>query len=392
MAEGVIKSPTDTANVGPKTRTYTYGTGAETTHARLGGIVDEAGNELSLPIAEPVASNAPAIPVRQPTGAVFAVSGPITRAQIDAAPIGIYTQGTNTVAVTVGNFPAGFNVNNAVQLAAGGNTIGNVGVNGTVPVSGPLTNTELRATPLPINGTVAVSGTVPVSLASVPSHAVTGPLTNTELRAAAVPVSGTFFQATQPVSLATNTPDVTDRAGRLLGVVTVAALTDGTQKAVARGGAKGTTVAADVTSTPFDANTQAMDVAVKGTAGMVESTALSAISATGTAGAAVTLTIPAPAAGLFNYVYSLEITAYTTVARAGAAAPIVVTSSNLGAAAAAGLTWTFSTAAAIGTSELRSHGTGNAMKAATAAAVTTVVCPATPSVIWRVNATYRQAA
>jgi hypothetical protein len=34
-------------------------------------------------------------------------------------------------------------------------------------------------------------------------------------------VSGTFFQATQPVSLATNTPDVTDRSARLLGHVTV---------------------------------------------------------------------------------------------------------------------------------------------------------------------------
>lgn len=71
--------------------------------------------------------------------------------------------------------------------------------------------------------TTAVTGTFwqatqPVSLASVPSHAVTGPLTNTELRAAVVPVfvdggqvaitnfpatqavTGTFWQATQPVS------------------------------------------------------------------------------------------------------------------------------------------------------------------------------------------------
>lgn len=32
-------------------------------------------------------------------------------------------------------------------------------------------------------------------------------------------VTGTFFQATQPVSIAANTPDVTDRAARLLGVV-----------------------------------------------------------------------------------------------------------------------------------------------------------------------------
>ena len=47
------------------------------------------------------------------------------------------------------------------------------------PVTGPLTNTELR------------TSAVPVSLASVPSHPVTGPLTNTELRTSAVPVSGT---------------------------------------------------------------------------------------------------------------------------------------------------------------------------------------------------------
>lgn len=37
----------------------------------------------------------------------------------------------------------------------------------------------------------------------------------------AIPVTGTFFQTTQPVSLATNTPDVTDRSARLLGHVTI---------------------------------------------------------------------------------------------------------------------------------------------------------------------------
>jgi hypothetical protein len=59
----------------------------------------------------------------------------------------------------------------------------------------------------PATDVVSVQGisggtVIPVSLASVPSHAVTGPLTNTELRLTAVPVSGTFFQGTQPVSLA----------------------------------------------------------------------------------------------------------------------------------------------------------------------------------------------
>lgn len=63
-------------------------------------------------------------------------------------------------------------------------------VQGTVTVSGPLTDTQLRATAVPVSGTVGVSGAV----------SVTGPLTDTQLRATAVPVSGTFWQATQPVS------------------------------------------------------------------------------------------------------------------------------------------------------------------------------------------------
>jgi len=44
------------------------------------------------------------------------------------------------------------------------------------------------------------SGRVPVDITG--SAAVTGPLTDTQLRATAVPVSGTFWQATQPVSAA----------------------------------------------------------------------------------------------------------------------------------------------------------------------------------------------
>lgn len=115
----------------------------------------------------------------------------------------------------------------------GGSSItvdGTVGVSGTVAVSGPLTDSQLRAT------------AVPVSLASVPSHAVTGPLTDTQLRASAVPVSlasvpshavtnagtfavqvtsapttavtGTFWPATQPVSIAAAVP-ITDNSGSL---------------------------------------------------------------------------------------------------------------------------------------------------------------------------------
>lgn len=89
--------------------------------------------------------------------------------------------------------------------------------------AGGLTNAELRASPVPVQATLdpaglatdtgqatgnaslasidtKLTGPVAVSLASVPSHPVTGPLTDTQLRAVAVPVSGVFFQGTQPVS------------------------------------------------------------------------------------------------------------------------------------------------------------------------------------------------
>jgi hypothetical protein len=152
----------------------------------------------------------------------------------------------------------------------------------TQPVSGPLTDTELRASAVPVSGTFW-QATQPVS----------GPLTDTQLRATAVPVSGTFWQATQPVSLSSlpalatgantigsiantsfgisgtlpafaSTPTV--NLGTLNGVALDATLTGGTQKAITRGGAKGATTAADVTSTSVDSNTQALDVSVKGTA------------------------------------------------------------------------------------------------------------------------------
>lgn len=50
---------------------------------------------------------------------------------------------------------------------------------GTQPVSGPATDAQLRATPLPVSGNVGVTGSV----------AVTGPLTDAQLRANPVPIS-----------------------------------------------------------------------------------------------------------------------------------------------------------------------------------------------------------
>jgi hypothetical protein len=47
---------------------------------------------------------------------------------------------------------------------------------------------------------VTNAGTFAVQVTSAPTTTVTGPLTDTQLRATAVPVSGTFWQATQPIS------------------------------------------------------------------------------------------------------------------------------------------------------------------------------------------------
>lgn len=163
-----------------------------------------------------------------------------------------FTSGSATVSMRTSQGSAGTFLNQS--LTVGGNVIGKVGIDQTTPgtsnavsvtntsipvtgtffqatqpVSGPITDTQIRATALPISGTVgvnnfpatqAVTGTFfqttqPVSIAAMPSTPVTGTFFQ-----ATQPVSGTFFQATQPVSLATNTPDVTDRAGRLLGQVT----------------------------------------------------------------------------------------------------------------------------------------------------------------------------
>lgn len=114
------------------------------------------------------------------------VTGPATDAQLRATPLPI----SGTVTVTDGSGP--ITVDGTVDVS------GPVAVTGsfwqtTQPVSGPLTNDEMRAAPLPVSG----------------------PLTDTEIRATALPVSGTvsvgnfpgtqavtgaFWQTNQPVS------------------------------------------------------------------------------------------------------------------------------------------------------------------------------------------------
>lgn len=83
---------------------------------------------------------------------------------------------------------------------------GTVGVSGSVTVVGALTDTQLRATPVPISGTISTGLTqpltdaqlraTPVPVSGTISTGLTQPLTDTQLRATPVPISGTITAVT----------------------------------------------------------------------------------------------------------------------------------------------------------------------------------------------------
>ena len=110
-----------------------------------------------------------------------------------------------------------------------------------------------------------------------------------------------------------------------------------------------------------------------------------AVTATGIAGAAVTLTLPAAGAGLFHYITFIRIAKFATALLTAGATPVVVTSTNL----PGGVAWSFSAGAeAAGTQvEIASSPTTPLVSSA-ANTATTIVCPATASIIWRVSVYY----
>lgn len=74
--------------------------------------------------------------------------------------------------------------------------LGGVGVDGgfvstsnKLPVVGPATDAEMRATPIPISGTVTATGGLTDTQLRATPVPVSGPLTDTQLRATAVPIS-----------------------------------------------------------------------------------------------------------------------------------------------------------------------------------------------------------
>ena len=110
------------------------------------------------------------------------------------------------------------------------------------------------------------------------------------------------------------------------------------------------------------------------------------LTATGAAAAAVTATIPA-VPGLRHIIDLIRITRSATALLTAGATPTVITTTNIPGA----LAFTFGASAdAQGVDRIEELICGSAGLAATALGTnTTIVCPATTSVIWRVNVVYR---
>ena len=104
---------------------------------------------------------------------------------------------------------------------------------------------------------------------------------------------------------------------------------------------------------------------------------------TGAAGAAVTLTLAAPGTGLRHYVTYLRILRFATAALTAAATPVIVTTTNLPGSLAFSIP---AEAALQGT--IFAYQEDFSFPIATSAqnTATTIVCPATTSVIWRATA------
>lgn len=103
----------------------------------------------------------------------------------------------------------------------------------------------------------------------------------------------------------------------------------------------------------------------------------------GTAGAATTLTLAAPAAGLRHYITGITIERFATATLTAAAVPVAITTTNLPGT----LAFTFpAEAAAQGAVATKREEFSLPLAASIQANPTTIVCPATTNVIWRVTA------
>jgi len=105
----------------------------------------------------------------------------------------------------------------------------------------------------------------------------------------------------------------------------------------------------------------------------------------GASGAATTLTVAAPGAGLRQYLTYLSIGRYAAAVLTASATPVTVTTTNLPGS----LAFTFpADAAALGSMDRWREDFAYPIAASAQNTAVTIVCPATTGVIWRVTAGY----
>jgi hypothetical protein len=112
----------------------------------------------------------------------------------------------------------------------------------------------------------------------------------------------------------------------------------------------------------------------------------STLVATATAAVTTALVLTLPlVAGQYHYIQGYDLVRYAGAALTGAAAPVVVTTTNLPGS----LAFTFTTAAAIGTSERQSMNFGsNPLRSSAAGVATTFSAPAVTGGLWRLTVFY----
>lgn len=116
--------------------------------------------------------------------------------------------------------------------------------------------------------------------------------------------------------------------------------------------------------------------------GMVTTTLATA---TGAAGAAVTLTIASPGAGLRHYLTYIKITRFASALMTAAATPVIVTTTNLPGTLAFSIP---ANAEAQGAASAIQEDFAYPLAASAQGTATTIVCPVTTNAIWRVTAGY----
>lgn len=201
---------------------------------------------------------------------------------------------------------------------------------------------------------------------------------------ASLAVTGTFFQATQPVSAAALPLPAGASTEATLAALSAkfpaaAALADAfANPSVTHHATENMLFNGTTWDRARGDTTAGAKVALPGNKG---------ISTVSAANATVTLTIPAPGAGLFNYVTSIEIIALnpTITAIAAAASTLSFTTTNIG-----GLAWSAGTLLAAGAEKIIARNTyPSPIKGDAAATATTIVAPAIGAGgLVRINATY----